>query len=86
MSFAVRVQARASRDELAGERAGALLLRLKALPVEGAANAALVRFLAKSLGVPVSAVEIVQGASQRHKLVRVRGVRAAQVRALADKR
>lgn len=86
MSFPVRVQARASRDELAGERAGALLLRLKAPPVEGAANAALVRFLAKSLGVPVSAVEILRGASRRNKLVRVRGVRAAQVRALADKR
>lgn len=86
MSFPVRVQARASRDELAGERAGALLLRLKAPPVAGAANAALLRLLAESLGVPASAVEIVRGASQRRKLVRVRGVRAAQVRALADKR
>jgi uncharacterized protein (TIGR00251 family) len=86
VSFPVRVQARASRDELAGERAGALLLRLKAPPVAGAANAALLRLLAESLGVPASAVEVVHGASQRRKLVRVRGVRAAQVRALADKR
>jgi len=50
VSFPVRVQARASRDELAGERAGALLLRLKAPPVAGAANAALLRLLAESLG------------------------------------
>lgn len=85
MSFAVRVQPRASRDELAGERAGALLVRLKAPPVEGAANAALVRLLAKSLGVPVSAVEILRGPSQRDKLVRVRGVRGPQVLALAER-
>lgn len=85
MSFAVRVQPRASRDELAGERAGALVVRLKAPPVEGAANAALVRFLAKSLRVPVSAVEILRGASQRSKLVRVLGVRGSQVAALAER-
>jgi uncharacterized protein (TIGR00251 family) len=86
VSFPVRVAPRASRDGLAGERAGALVVRLKAPPVEGAANAALLRFLAESLDVPASAVEIVHGASHRRKLVRVRGVRAAQVRALADKR
>lgn len=85
MSFAVRVQPRASRDELAGERAGALVVRLKAPPAEGAANAALVRFLAKSLGVSVSAVEILRGALQRNKLVRVRGVRGSQVAALAER-
>lgn len=85
MSFAVRVQPRASRDELAGERAGALVVRLKAPPVEGAANAALVRFLAKSLDVPVAAVEILRGASRRNKLVRVLGVRVSQVEALAER-
>lgn len=85
MSFAVRVQPRARKDELVGERTGALVVRLKAPPVEGAANAALVRFLAKSLGVPVSAVEILRGASQRNKLVRVLGVRGPQVAALAKR-
>lgn len=85
MSFAVRVQPRARKDELAGERAGALLVRLKAPPVEGAANAALVRLLAKSLDVHVSAIEILRGASQRSKLVRVLGVRGSQVAALAER-
>jgi uncharacterized protein (TIGR00251 family) len=85
VSFSVRVQPRASRDELGGERAGVLLVRLKAPPLEGAANAALVRFLAKSLGVPVSAVAILRGASQRNKLVRVRGIRGSQVLALAGR-
>jgi hypothetical protein len=61
-------------------------VRLKAPPVEGAANAALVRFLARRLDVPASAVEILNGETRRHKLVRVRGVRGAQVLALAAER
>ena len=85
VSFPVRVQPRASRDALAGERAGALLVRLKAPPVDGAANAALARFLAAALGVPAFAVEIVRGAARRDKLVRVSGVDRARVeRALAS--
>lgn len=85
MSFSVRVQPRASKDELAGERAGALLVRLTAPPLEGAANSALVRLLARALGVPPSAVEILRGESGRNKLVRVRGVRGGQVQALAER-
>jgi hypothetical protein len=79
VSFKVRVQPRASRDALAGERAGALLVRLKAPPVDGAANAALARLLAGILGVPGFAVEIVRGAARREKLVRVTGVGRAQL-------
>ena len=79
VSFSVRVQPRASRDALAGERAGALLVRLKAPPVDGAANAALVRFLAGFLGVPASAVEIAHGAARRQKLVRVDGFDRARL-------
>jgi hypothetical protein len=85
VSFSVRVQPRASRDELSGERAGALLVRLSAPPVEGAANAALRRLLARALGIAPSAVEILRGASRRDKLVRVRGVSGQQVRALAER-
>lgn len=79
VSLRVRVQPRASRDALAGERAGALLVRLRAPPVEGAANAALVRFLAGLLGVPAFAVEVVRGATSREKLVRVSGVARSRV-------
>jgi hypothetical protein len=85
VSFSVRVQPRASRDELFGERAGALLVRLSAPPVEGEANAALRRLLARALGIAPSAVEILRGASRRDKLVRVRGVSGQQVRALAER-
>jgi hypothetical protein len=78
----VRVQPRASRDAIAGEREGALALRLTAPPVEGQANAALARLLGKTLGVPPSAVRLVRGASGRDKLVRIEGATASAVRAL----
>jgi len=77
VTLKVRVQPRASRDALAGEREGALLVRLTAPPVEGAANEALARFLGKALGVPPSAVRIVAGATGRNKVVTVAGLDAA---------
>ena len=77
----VRVQPRASKDEVGGERAGALLVRLTAPPVEGAANAALVRALARALDRPPSAIEVVQGARGKDKLVRVAGLDPEAVRA-----
>ena len=77
MTLKVRVQPRASRDALAGEREGALLVRLTAPPVEGAANEALARFLGKALGAPPSAVRIVAGGSGRNKVVAVAGLDAA---------
>lgn len=81
MTLRVRVTPRASRDALAGERGGALVVRLTAPPVEGAANEALVRLLGKTLGVPPSAVRIVAGATGRNKTVAVAGVDAAGARA-----
>jgi uncharacterized protein (TIGR00251 family) len=77
------VKPRAPRDEIAGCVAGALVVRLHAPPVEGAANRALLQFLARRLGVPVSAFEIVHGEKGVHKLIRVRGVAPERVRALA---
>jgi uncharacterized protein (TIGR00251 family) len=72
--LSIRVQPRAKRDEVVGERAGAIVIRLAAPPVDGKANAALTAFIAKAAGVPRSRVEIVRGASARDKLVRVTGV------------
>ena len=77
----VRVQPRAAKDEIAGVRQGALVVRLKAPPVDGAANEALARFLGRALGVPPSAVRIVRGGSGRDKLVAVAGIDAATARA-----
>lgn len=69
----VRVQARASRTEIAGEHGGALKVRIAAPPVDGAANDALLRFLAKLLGVARGAVRIASGGRGRDKVVEVQG-------------
>jgi uncharacterized protein YggU (UPF0235/DUF167 family) len=76
----VYVTPRAGRTELAGEREGALWVRLAAPPVAGAANAALLALLASRLGIARGAVRLVAGAGGRRKRVRVR-LGAADVRA-----
>jgi uncharacterized protein (TIGR00251 family) len=70
---------------VAGVRAGALLVRIAAPPVDGAANEELVRFLAGWLGVARRDVSIVGGAASRSKLVDVRGVSVEAVRSLVTK-
>jgi uncharacterized protein (TIGR00251 family) len=76
----VRVQPRASRDEIVGWRAdGALAVRVSAPPVEGEANAAVGALLAGALGVRKSAVVIVRGERGRDKIVRVSGLTAADI-------
>jgi uncharacterized protein (TIGR00251 family) len=81
VTLRVRVQPRASRDALGGERQGALLVRLTAPPVDGRANEALARLLAGALGVAPSAVRLVRGGSGRDKLVAIAGLDAATARA-----
>jgi uncharacterized protein (TIGR00251 family) len=81
--FEVRAQPRASRTEVAGTHGEAIKIRLAAPPVEGAANAELIAFLARRLGVSKSAVRIVKGERGKNKLVEVAGVSEEQVRALA---
>jgi uncharacterized protein (TIGR00251 family) len=83
VTLRVRVQPRSSRDQVGGVRDGALLVRLTAPPVEGAANAALARVLGRALSLPPSAVQLVHGSRGRDKLVRVEGTTATQVLALA---
>jgi len=78
--FEVRVAPRASRSRVIGVQDGALKVALTAPPVDGAANEALRKLLAKTLGVPKSDVEIVRGDRARIKLLRVDGIRAADVR------
>jgi len=83
VTFAVRVQPRASRDEIAGEWQDGLKIRLTAPPVDDRANQALRRLLAANLKVPLAAVRIAAGEHSRTKRVEVRGVTAEAVRALA---
>ena len=79
VTFAVRVAPRASRNQIVGVEGGALKIKLTAPPVEGAANAALIEFVAERLGVRRSAVSIVSGDKARNKLVRVNGVTRKRV-------
>ena len=73
----VRLTPRADRDAVAGVRDGVIHVRVSAPPVDGRANAALERVLAKALGVPPSRVSVVRGQSARDKVVRVDGLGAA---------
>ncbi len=75
----VRVQPRASRDEVGELSGGVLRIRLTAPPLENRANEALVRFLAGALDVPRASVEIVAGDRGRNKIVRVHGIAPAEL-------
>lgn len=74
----VRVQPRAGRDAIEGERGGALLVKVKAPPVDGKANDAVCRLLARAAGVPPTRAELVRGASARDKVVRLPGLSAVE--------
>jgi len=78
---AIRVQPRASREGVQGVRGEAIAIQLKAAPVDGAANAALLKLLARVLKVPLSNIELVRGATGRSKWIRVEGWTGEQVRA-----
>jgi uncharacterized protein YggU (UPF0235/DUF167 family) len=79
--IAVRVQPRARADEIAGERDGKLLARVRAAPEQGRANEALCRLVGRAAGVPPSRVRVLRGASGREKLLQVDGVTLAELRA-----
>ena len=72
--ISVRVIPRAGRAGIAGVREGALLVRLNAPPVDGAANAELIELLAEALGVPRRDVTIATGLSSKQKRVRISGI------------
>lgn len=65
------LQPKAAKSEFAGLHGDALKVRIQAPPVEGKANAELVKFLAKQFGVSKSAVSIISGELNRHKRVRI---------------
>jgi uncharacterized protein (TIGR00251 family) len=82
VTFLVRVQPRASKDETAGEMGGALKVRLRAPALEDRANGALVEYLAELLKTPRSAVRILSGERSRTKRIEIRGVTREQILAL----
>lgn len=80
-TFDILVQPRASRARLGPLHDGRLKVAVTAPPIDGEANAAVIELLAKQLGVPRGAVEVVAGASSRRKSVRVAGATAAAITA-----
>jgi uncharacterized protein (TIGR00251 family) len=77
--FSVRVQPRASRDELAGVYGDAIKIRLAAPPVDGAANDALVNFLSSIFAVPRRAITILGGETSRSKVIEIEGLTARAI-------
>lgn len=77
----VRLRPRGSSDELAGMRDGVLQAKVTAPPVDGKANKALCKLVAKRVGVAPSRVSVVRGEKSRDKVVRVEGVDAERLRA-----
>jgi len=78
MRINVRVIPRSSKSELAWEQ-GALKARLKAPPVDGAANKALIELLAECLAIPRRAITIVRGTTSRQKTVEIEGMTLEEV-------
>jgi uncharacterized protein (TIGR00251 family) len=75
----IRVIPRARKSEVAGIRDNAILVRLNAPPVDGTANAELIRLLAAVLEVPRRNIQIVSGERSRGKRVQISGRTAAEV-------
>lgn len=76
----VHVKPKASQSRILGERDGALQVSLAAPPVDGEANAELIRTLSRQLRVPRSSIEIVSGRTARTKLISVHGVGMAELK------
>jgi uncharacterized protein (TIGR00251 family) len=77
----VRLQPRARRNAIVEERDGVLRVTVAAAPVDGQANAALCKLIAKRAGVARGRVSVVRGERSRDKVVRVEGLGTAEVRA-----
>ncbi len=79
--IAVRLQPRARSNAIVGERDGVVVVRVTAPPVDGRANEALCRLIAKRARVGAQSVSVVRGASAREKVLRVEGVEEGALRA-----
>ena len=80
VTLAIRVQPRASRDEIIADRGGEQLkVRINAAPVDSAANKVLIKFIAKSLGVPPRTVSLIRGDKNRSKVLLIVDTNAASV-------
>lgn len=77
--LALKVQPRASRDEIVGAHGAQLRVKVKAPPVDSAANEAVLRLLADALRCPAANITLVHGLKTNHKVVRIIGLTAEEV-------
>lgn len=77
--LSIKAQPKSSKDELGGVVDGELNIKVKAPPVDGAANEAVLRFLSKILGLAFSNLKVERGQASRHKMVYIRGMEAQKV-------
>ncbi len=76
----MRLQPRASSSRITGEKDDVIQVRVTAPPVDGEANAALEKLVAKKLGIAKSKVEVVKGETSREKLLEIDGLGEADAR------
>jgi uncharacterized protein (TIGR00251 family) len=77
--LAIKLQPRASVNQIGDPLGNELRIKVTAPPVDSAANEELVRFLADTLGCPRNSIELVRGHTSRHKIVKLYGINAEQV-------
>lgn len=77
--LAVKAQPRASRNAIAEPLGAELKIKITAPPVDSAANEALVRFVAETLGCPRGAVQLIRGQTSRHKTLRIQSLSAEEI-------
>ena len=83
-SFALRVAPRSQRNEAVGIENGVLKLRIQAPPAEGAANEAVIAFLAGLVKRPKSSIKVFRGLKSRNKAVRIQGIKALELKKLFE--
>lgn len=74
----IKVQPRAFRNQIAGMQGGYLRIKLTAPPVDGAANRALIDFLASELNTAKSNINLVRGVNSKNKLIEIKGISKAE--------
>ncbi len=82
--FAVRVVPRASKSEIVGEHNGTLKVRIASPPIDGAANAELIKIFAKFFGVSKSQIEIIGGQTSKTKQIKIVNLTAEKFLQVAD--
>jgi uncharacterized protein (TIGR00251 family) len=73
----IKLVPRSTQNRIDGRHGDAIKIRLNAPPVDGKANAALIRFIAGELGISASAIAITSGETSRNKTLRITGIDAA---------